>query len=80
MAGEKFGVFAREDVVGYGGEGVGGAKGEAEGEHEGCFAGAYGAVFKVLVRDSKRGVVRRYGMGMKKGLRGRVEEEGGNQG
>ena len=44
MFGEEFGVFARKDVVGYGGDGVGGAERLAEGEHERGFAGADGSV------------------------------------
>ncbi len=43
VSGEEFGVLAGEDVVGYGGDAVGGAEGEAEGEHEGGFAGADGS-------------------------------------
>jgi len=44
VAGEEFGVFAGEDVIGDSGDGVGVSEGEAECEHEGGFAGAYGAV------------------------------------
>ena len=44
VAGQEFGVFAREDVVCDGGEAVGVAEGVAEGEHEGGFAGADGSV------------------------------------
>ena len=43
LGGQELGVFAREDVVGYGGEVVFLAQGEAEGQHEGGFAGADGA-------------------------------------
>lgn len=43
MTSEELGVFACEDVVGYGAETVCGAEGVAEREHEGGFAGADGS-------------------------------------
>lgn len=44
VADQEFGVLPREDVVGYGGEGVAVPEGGQEGEEEGGFAGADGAV------------------------------------
>ena len=44
VSGKELGVFAREDVVRHGGDGVAVAEGFGEFEHEGCFAGADGAV------------------------------------
>lgn len=43
VAGKEFGVFAGEDVVCYGAEGVRGAEGVAQGQHEGGLAGADGS-------------------------------------
>jgi len=48
VAGEEFGVFASEDVVGDGGDGVVVSEGEAEGQHEGCFSRADGAVISCI--------------------------------
>ena len=43
VAVQELGVLAGEDVVGYGGEGVGVAEAGEEGEEEGGFAGTDGA-------------------------------------
>ena len=50
MASEELAVFAREDVVGHGGDAVLLAEGEAELQHQGGLAGADRAENVVLAR------------------------------